>query len=308
MASTLCWILLAVIWGSTWLFVRIGLRDLPPFTFAGLRFVLAALVLFGWLGARHGRLPHVPREDWRIVIRTGLVAFALTYALTFWGAQFITGGTAAVVFSTMPLFTMALAHRDVAGERLTPRKLGGAVLGIAGVGLIFSDQLRAGSRDAALGSLAILASALTMARAQVDVKARAHHLDPTTLATWQLLIGGMTLFVAGAAIEGSPLSLRWTSGAVWSLLYLSVIASSLAWFLYYWMMKQVTVTVMSTITLAQPLVTISLGWLFMGETMGWVMIVGAVAIVSGLGLIIRPAPAAVPTAVTARAGGPAQRV
>lgn len=295
------WILLAVIWGSTWLFVRLGLRDLPPFTFAGLRFVLAGVVLFAWLAARHGRLPRLSSQDWPVVIRTGLVAFTVTYALTFWGVQFITGGTAAVVFSTMPLFTMAMAHRSVQGERLTPRKLGGAVLGIAGVGLIFSDQLRAGSAAAGLGSLAILASAATMSWAQVDVKARAGHMDPTVLATWQLGIGGLCLLAMGLALEGNPLALRWTTSAVLSLLYLSVIASSLAWFLYYWMMRTVTVTIMSTITLAQPIVTISLGWMVMGETMGWMMLVGAAAILSGLLLIVRPG-ATPPAAATRRAG------
>lgn len=299
-ASLFSWILLAIIWGSTWLFVRLGLRDLPPFTFAGLRFVLAALVLFAWLGARYGRIPRVPREDWGVVLRTGLVAFGLTYALTFWGVQFITGGTAAVVFSTMPLFTMAMAHRDVKGEQLTTAKVAGSLLGIFGVGLIFSDQLRAGSREAALGSLAILASAFTMARAQVDVKAKASHLDPTALATWQLMIGGAALLAAGLVIEGNPLALTWTWSAVGSLAYLSVIASSLAWFLYYWMMKRVTVTTMSTVTLAQPIVTIWLGWMVMGETMGWVMLAGALAIVCGLGLIVRPA-APVQTAATNRA-------
>lgn len=287
-ASVFSWILLAVIWGSTWLFVRLGLRDLPPFTFAGLRFVLAALALLVWLGIRYGRVPRVERGDWAVVLRTGLVAFGLTYALTFWGVQFITGGTAAVVFSTLPLFTMAMAHRDVKGEQLTTGKVGGSLLGVLGVGLIFSDQLRAGSREAAWGSLAILASAVTMARAQVDVKAQASHIDPMALATWQLVIGGVALLAVGVVVEGNPLALRWTVPAAWSLLYLSVIASSLAWFLYYWMMQHVSVTTMSTITLAQPIVTISLGWFVMGETMGWMMLVGAVAILCGLALIVRP--------------------
>src|SRR4029453_6899676 len=108
-APLIVWLILSVIWGTTWLFIKVGLRDLPPLSFAGIRFVIAALVLIVIVGVK--RLP-VPRKasDWAFIALTGFLSFTVNYGLLFWGEQHISSGLAAVLQATIPLFGLAIAH------------------------------------------------------------------------------------------------------------------------------------------------------------------------------------------------------
>src|SRR5438132_9463449 len=90
------WFLLCGIWGSTWLFIKIGLADLPPFTFAGIRFVLASLILIALVTARRARWPR-SREEWWLIAVSGVLQFTVNYGLVFWGEQHISSGLAAVL-------------------------------------------------------------------------------------------------------------------------------------------------------------------------------------------------------------------
>jgi len=91
MKARIVWLLLAAIWGSTWMFIKIGLEDLPPISFAGIRFVLASLILWAIVAARRAPLPRVWR-DWSLILKTGVLAFAVNYGLLFWGEQHISLG------------------------------------------------------------------------------------------------------------------------------------------------------------------------------------------------------------------------
>src|SRR5215213_1575847 len=133
-------LILSAIWGSTWLFIKLGLEDLPPLTFAGVRFVIAAAVLYAFLLSRRVPLPRA-RRDWGLMAVTGLLAFTLNYGLLFWGEQYVSSGLAAVLQATIPAFGLVIAHRYLPGERITPVKVVGVLLGITGVGIIFSNQM-----------------------------------------------------------------------------------------------------------------------------------------------------------------------
>src|SRR5574341_1823395 len=148
----LVWLALCLIWGSTWLFIKLGLRDLPPFTFVGIRFLLASLILAAVIYIRRLRLPR-DRRDWQFIAWTGLLTVTINFALVFWGEQYLSSGLAALLNATMPFFGIMLAHRYLPNERITPTKIFGVLLGTAGVGLIFSNQLRL------QGALSFLASA-----------------------------------------------------------------------------------------------------------------------------------------------------
>lgn len=139
--ALIVWIILSLIWGSTWSFIKIGLRDLPPITFAGIRFLIAAAILWLIVLLRSGSMPR-KRGDWLIIAWTGLIAFAVNYGLIFWGEQHITSGLAAVLQATIPTFGLIIAHFYLPAERITTRKSIGVVLGIAGVSLLFYDQLK----------------------------------------------------------------------------------------------------------------------------------------------------------------------
>src|SRR5258708_38358874 len=139
MKARIVWLILWGIWGSTWLFIKIGLNDLPPLTFAGIRFVLAWLILSSLVMVRRVRWPRT-RDEWSLIAISGLLQFTLNYGLVFWGEQHISSGLAAVLQSTFPVFGLVIAHFYLPQERMTGAKVVGVLLGVFGVAVIFSDQ------------------------------------------------------------------------------------------------------------------------------------------------------------------------
>jgi drug/metabolite transporter (DMT)-like permease len=296
MKARVVFLLLCCIWGSTWLFIKLGLRDLPPVSFAAVRFILASAILFGVVFARRVPLPRTARE-WALIALTGVLAFTLNYGLLFWGEQHVSSGLAALLQATIPVFGMLIAHAYLPGERLTALKMAGALLGVAGVGLIFSNQMEAGGKMAAWGSAAIVAGAVCVAYANVLVKARGGKFDPAVLAAGQMLCGLVPLVCFGLAFEGNPLSFRWTALAVVSLLYLTLVGSVAAFLLYYWLVRRIDVTKTMLIPLVTPLAAVLLGMLVLGESLTWRTLAGGALIMSGIGLVVlRPARRAGPKA------------
>ena len=136
MKARLVWLILCGIWGSTWLFIKLGLADLPPLTFAGVRFVIACAILFVIIRLRNVHLPRA-RADWILLSISGILSFGLNYGLVFWGEQYITSGLAALLQATLPAFGLVFAHFYLPGERLSWARIGGVVLGVCGVGVVF---------------------------------------------------------------------------------------------------------------------------------------------------------------------------
>src|SRR3712207_3583293 len=180
MKVRLVFLLLCCIWGSTWMFIKLGLRDLPPISFAAARFLLATAILWAIVAARGSRLPS--GREWLLLAQTGVLAFGLNYGLLFWGEQHISSGLAALLQATIPVFGMLLAHPYLPGERLNARKLAGALLGVGGVGVIFSHQLGAEGAMALWGSTAVVAGAAFVAWADVLGEAEGLKLDAVLLA------------------------------------------------------------------------------------------------------------------------------
>src|SRR5262249_61208441 len=169
MKARLVWLILCGIWGSTWLFIKLGLADLPPLTFAGIRFLFASLILTLLILVRGVRWPRAAK-DWLLIAIVGLLQFSLNYGLVFWGEQRIPSGLAAVLQSTFPAFGLVIAHFYLPEERITPKKILGVLLGIIGVGIVFSDQLSFAGKAALAGSVALVLSAFCGSYGNVLVK------------------------------------------------------------------------------------------------------------------------------------------
>ena len=279
------WLLLCGIWGSTWAFIKLGLRDLPPLTFVSLRFVIAIGVLLFIAYARRARWPRT-REGWRLLATTGVLAFTINYGLIFWGEQYVSSGLAALLQATIPLFGLLIAHRVLPNEPLTPARLAGVAVGLAGVAVIFSDQLALGDVWALWGGGAIVVGALSAAYSNVLVKARAADFDISVLAAGQMLFGLVPVLALGLAREGNPLNLRWTAAAVVSVLYLALVGSVVAFLLYYWLVRHMDVTNTQLIALVTPAVAVLVGVLFLGEALTWRVALGGLGIFTGIGVVI----------------------
>jgi drug/metabolite transporter (DMT)-like permease len=279
------WLLLCLIWGSTWIFIKLGLDDWPPFTFAAMRFLLASVILWLMVLVRRDSLPRT-RRDWMLIAWLGVSSFALNYGLVFWGENRIPSGLTAVLQSMIPAFGMVAAHYILPNERITAAKLVGVALGIAGVAVIFADQMNIAGTSALWGCAAIIVSALVVAYTNVVVKLRCGHLQIAPTVAGQMTFGMIPLFVVGWFVEGSPMNLRWTPQAAGSLIYLAVIGSVTAFLLYYWLVKRVDVTKTMLISLVTPVIALLIGWLVRGEGLSWRLAIGSAAIISGISLIV----------------------
>jgi drug/metabolite transporter (DMT)-like permease len=285
MKARLVWLVLCGIWGSTWLFIKLGLEDLPPITFAGIRFVISCAILFVVIRVRNISLPGKSR-DWLLLLITGVMSFSLNYGLVFWGEQYITSGLAALLQATLPAFGLVLAHLHLPAERMTWSRSFGVILGVFGVAVVFSNQLAIAGEKALAGCVALVLSALFAAYSNVLVKAYGRNLEPAILAGGQMFFGLIPLMLVGLLLEGSPLAFRWTPMALVSLFYLAVVGSVIAFLLYYWLVHNMEVTKSMMIALVTPVVAVVLGMVVLGEELSWRTIVGGLMIMSGIGLIV----------------------
>lgn len=279
------WFILSLIWGSTWLFIKLGLEDLPPFTFAGIRFVIAVIILSIIVFLRRQPLPRSLR-DWVLIAGTGFLAFSINYGLLFWGEHRVSSGLAAILQTIIPVFGLVLAHIHLPQERITMPKLIGIAMGIAGVCLIFSNQMETGGVPAFQGSVAIVVGAFGAAYSNVLIKARGSKLDYATLAAGQMFFGLFPLLIVGTIFEGNPLKLHWTPMAVISLFYLALVGSAVAFLLYYWLVGHMAVTTTMLIALVTPLIAVTLGMIVRGEELTWRIVVGGASIMAGIGVIV----------------------
>jgi drug/metabolite transporter (DMT)-like permease len=282
----LAWLTLCVVWSSTWLAIKIGLRDLPPISFVAIRFLIAIIVLMAVSIGRVRLLP-MRRSDYTVLAITGILMFAVNYTLLFWAELYVSSGLAAVLQATIPIFGMFFAHWMLPDEPLRLQKLAGALIALGGVTVICGRLLGFSGLMAFWGGLGIVFGAASAAFANVLVKARSIQLAPAMLAAWQMIFGIAPLLVLGFAVDGSPARFHWTATALICLLYLAVIGSALTFLLLYWLLPRMTVAQLQSISLITPPGAVMLGWLLGGETFPMSSLLGAAFVLTGVWMIFR---------------------
>lgn len=279
------WLILCLIWGTTWIFIKIGLEDLPPITFAVSRFLLSAVILLPVVYFARIAWPQTRRE-WQLIVLTGILQFTVNYSTVFWAEQYITSGLAAVLQAMITVFGLVLAWIFLPNERITPLKIIAVMIGIVGVGVIFLDQLRVESAMAFAGSVAIVVGAYAAAQASILVKAKAAAIDPAMILLSQMLCGLPALVIYALIAEGSPFAHNWGMRAVASVLYLSLAGTIAAFWLYYWLLARIESTKAMMISLVTPLIAVLVGNVFLGETLPPQTLIGGLLILSSIGLIV----------------------
>jgi drug/metabolite transporter (DMT)-like permease len=169
---------------------------------------------------------------------------------------------------------------------MSPAKIFGIVMGVAGVGVVFSNQLSVAGSRALAGCAALVLGAACAAYANVLVKQRGAKLDPAVLAGGQMLFGLIPLLAIGIPLEGSPLQFHWTRMAVIALFYLAIVGSVVAFLLYYWLVQHMDVTKTMLVALVTPVVAVLLGIVVLNEELNWRTFAGGAMIISGISFIV----------------------
>ncbi len=280
------YVVLCLVWSSTWLAIKVGLHDLPPISFVAIRFLIAVGVL---VTVSLGRVRLLPssRSDYPLLAFTGLLMFAVNYPLLFWGEKHVSSGLAAVLQATIPIFGMFSAHWLLPDEPMRWQRLAGALVALSGVALICGRLLDRSGIMAFWGGLGIVFGAAGAAFSNVLLKRRALELAPAMIAAWQMIFGIVPLIALGFAVEGSPIRFHWTATAWFCVLYLAVIGSALTFLLLYWLLPRMTVTNLQTISLITPPGAVAFGWFLGGETFSAGSLLGACFVLAGVWIIFR---------------------
>jgi drug/metabolite transporter (DMT)-like permease len=278
------WWIACVLWSAGWLFLKVGLADLPPMTFASLRLAIALSVLVVVVTLRD-EWHQLKGGDVRAIAISGLLLLGVNYALTFWGAQFLPSALTSVLQATSPVFGFIIGTATGA-ERWSLARAIALPIGISGVALVSRGEFDAEGLSG-WGSAAILGGAACAAIAYAIAKKKTAHLPPTLTVTAQTACALIPLSILALMVEGNPLAVRWTPAAIAALLYLGIASSVVAFWLNYWLLKRVSATVVLSMALVQPLIAAVLGALILDERFGAGALVGGALILLSAALILR---------------------
>jgi drug/metabolite transporter (DMT)-like permease len=267
------------VWGA----IKIGLEYAPPVLFAGTRMLICGAVLtlaaLVWGGRAN------IRDGWPVYLLLAFFNVALFYGLQTLAVLFMPSGTAAVVVYLQPVLVGFLSY-PVLGEALSAAKVVGLLLGFSGVVVVSAGTLSGASFGTPLGVAFGVASAVSWALGTVYFKRYAGRLPVLWAVGGPFLLGGVCITGLGLALE-APSGITWTGTFVASLLYASLVGTALAWVLWLVLIRAGEASRVSAYVFMVPLVAVVLGALFLGETVGPSLLVGAAFVVSGIYLVNR---------------------
>jgi drug/metabolite transporter (DMT)-like permease len=273
--TLLAFAIIYFVWGSTYLAVRVGVREVPPFLLAAMRFLVAGLVLYGWMIVRGERSPS--GRQWTSAFLLAVLIFVLDYGLLFWAEQRVPSGLAAVMMATIPVFMALSEIIFLRTQRLTIRLALALLIGIGGVAVLMSRSLNLGGEpiDSA-GAVALIVASMSFAVSSALTRKLPLPSSKVMSSGAQMLAGGVLLALAAAALGEFRNFRPWTvsRGAWLSLLYLIVAGSIVAFTAYVWLIHHESPTKVGTYAYVNPVVAVLVGYFLGGETLGLRTILG----------------------------------
>jgi drug/metabolite transporter (DMT)-like permease len=271
---------ISIIWGSTWLAIKIGLGSVPPFLGVGLRFLIAAAVLFIILRVRRIRIPST--ADARILYASlALLTFTIPFALVYWAEQYVASGLGSVMFAAFPFWVALFAQLLLPGEKLDAFKAAGIVLGFTGIVIIFGHDLRFDGESGILPLLALLISTILQAFSTILVSRYGKPVSPFAMNFVGMLTAGVLLTLLGLLTESTD-ALVLNGAAVGSILYLALFGSVVAFVTYHWLLKRIEAVYISFTTFINPIIAVMLGALVLDERLAAGTLAGAACVLAGI--------------------------
>jgi drug/metabolite transporter (DMT)-like permease len=288
---------LGLIWGSSFLWIKIAVAETGPFTLVAFRLLFGAAGLALVMVAQRQRLPR-DRRTWLAFGFMGLVNTALPFVLITWAEQHIDSSLASILNGAVPLFTIVLAHFWLRDEKITAGRLGGLLVGFVGIVVLMSRDLDAGALTGALtglgllGQLAMLAAVLSYATAITFSRRYLRNQPPVLQAGLVVIIANALVWVAAPVAE-RPLNLPETATAWFAIAWLGVLGSCVAYLLFFYLINAWGPTRASLVTYVFPVIGLVLGLVFLNEPADWRLLAGSLLIVGGLAVVnlkARPKP------------------
>jgi drug/metabolite transporter (DMT)-like permease len=273
-----------IVWGSTYLAIAVAVETLPPFLMAGVRFVLAGGLLFGFARLRGATVPD--RRQWGSALLVGTLLLLLGNGLVCWAERWVPTGLASLIIASTPLW-MALFPWLAGGVRPGGRVMAGIALGMAGIVVLVSGRgAGTGGGHPWTASLAVLVACLAWAGGSLWSRRLPQAESPLMAAAAQMLAGGGLLLLAGAVLGER---VAWTGvshGSVAAFAYLVVVGSLLGYGCYVYLLRSASPTLVSTYAFVNPVVAVGLGAALRGEPLTPRLALGAALVVPAIVLIV----------------------
>jgi len=279
---------LTVIWGSSFLWIKVAVQEVGPLTVVTLRLVFAVLVLLGFLIVKK---PGVPRgaRIWGVLLLQGLISAAVPWILITWAEQYIDSAVATVLNATVPMFTIVIAHLFIHDDRITARRVVGLLIGFAGVVVLVHDDFAAvmgagsdvGRNLILLGNGAMLLSSAFYAVSNVYARAKLRGVPSIVQAFYTMLLADAVMWMVAPAVE-APFTLP-VHGITWvAIAWLGILGAGISYLIFYYLLHTMGPTRISMVTYTIPVVGVTLGVVFLNERLDWPLVAGTVLIVAGV--------------------------
>ena len=278
---------LYIVWGSTYLAIRIAIETLPPFLMAGVRFLIAGVLLYGWMRVvRKAERPS--RQEWRAAAVIGTLLLMGGNGAVVWAEQLVPSGVAALLVAITPVLMVLLNWLWHGAARPGARTVVGLVLGFAGLALLIGpDAIAGGGVVHPVGAAVLMIGCISWAIGSIYSKGVAHRSPPLLATGMQMLIGGSVLVLAGLVtgelgrLDLDAVSLR----SLLAMLYLILVGAIVGFSAYIWLLRVVSPARVSTYAYVNPIVAVILGWALAGEPFSTRMAIAALIIISGVVLV-----------------------
>ena len=274
-----------LVWGSTFLAIRIGVRNLPPLLFAGGRFLLAGTLLMAVALVLRERFPRTTRE-WRYMLLFSLLMITFSNGLSTLAMRHIPSNEGALLAAGTALWIAWLGALGPKGHKLTLRGMLGLLLGLAGVALLVWPRESAPSGHFGWQAL-VLIGGLSWAVGTVVYRNAALPIGPVAFNAVMMLLGG-TWLLLGGIVTGEPPRWGWQPAGLVALVYLALVGSALAYTAYTWLLKYSPADRVATFAYVNPAIAAVLGWAVLGETLGPAEVAGMLVVLAGVALVTLP--------------------
>lgn len=275
--------LLCLIWGTTWMAIRVLVRDVPPVRAAGLRLLVGAVALIGLALIQRAPWPQKARE-WIFVTILSFTMMGIPFGLVFWAEQFVTSSMTAVFYATTPLF-VALFTPLVLKNSVPRSAIFAMLCALGAIAYLFNFSLRADARST-LGGAMILLAVVSSGLSAVLAKRELKHVDPVVSTGMQLVFGGTGLYLISLFVEGGQSS-DWNIRAIAALLFLALIGSAVGFTVWYALVKHLPPYKLSTTNLVVPFIAIAEGAIILHEPITVQMFLTAVIVAAAVAVVLR---------------------
>jgi len=285
--ASLAWVLAAfaavyLIWGSTYLGIRIAIETIPPFTMAGVRFLAAGILLYG--SVRAAGVGRPTPVQWRSAIIVGTLLLVTGNGLLSWAELYVASGVAALLVATVPLWIVAIDALS-GGARPGLSVISGLILGLLGIAILIGPEQFGGARVHTVGAIVICIASFSWALGSIYSRSAPQNDSTLLNVGMQMITGGIILLIGGFALgERVDVEAISTRSAA-ALVYLTLIGGIVGYSAYVWLLKVSTPARVSTYAFVNPVVAVLLGWAVAGEALGTRVLMATGAVVAAVVLI-----------------------